>query len=347
MPDKNRISMASIDDASKIMRFIDREWKQGHIFARSKMFFLHEYGDGNKLNFVISKNEAGEITGMLGFLKASSDDDSTVWTTMWKVSKNSGSPMLGVELLNFLRRQGYKGVMSLGINSETEIIYEYLGFHLGVLDHHFIPNLELKDFKIAIIPSRVLAKPINHIQQTDVVLKTVEPKDLKANFDFDKYRQRIPFKDLEYFIRRYFRHPIYEYKVYGCLKNQEITAIVVVRVCSYQNSTCMRIVDFHGEDELLSAVTPNLVAAMRLAGHEYIDLFSMGISEKILSEAGFLNVSCEQDDIVVPNYFEPFVQSNSSIRYFTDSQNLQNLRIFKGDGDQDRPSIMPERINIQ
>ena len=79
--------------------------------------------NNDHLNFVISKNQANKINGMLGFLKASTDDDATVWTTMWKVLKSSSSPMLGIEILNFLRKQGYKSVMSLGINCKTEEIW--------------------------------------------------------------------------------------------------------------------------------------------------------------------------------------------------------------------------------
>lgn len=70
----NVISIAEVDDTDEIMKFIGNEWEKGHI---------------------------------LGFLKASSEKDSTVWTTMWKVSKDNGTPMLGVNLLNFLREQGY------------------------------------------------------------------------------------------------------------------------------------------------------------------------------------------------------------------------------------------------
>ena len=116
MPNQNIISIAKVDDADEIMKFIDDEWKKGHILGANKDYFLYEYKNKNNLNFVVSKNKTNLINGILGFLKASSSDDSTVWTTMWKVSRTSGSPMLGIDILNFLRKQGYKSVMSLGIN---------------------------------------------------------------------------------------------------------------------------------------------------------------------------------------------------------------------------------------
>ena len=45
--------------------------------------------------------------------------------------------------------------------------------------------------------------------------------------------------------------------------------------------------------------------------------------------------------MVVPNYFEPFVNKNIDISVgYRKYNNIKgNVRIFKGDGDQDRPTI--------
>ena len=122
------ISFAMLSDANEIMEFIDREWKKNHILATNKDFFLYEYASNNKLNFVVSKSE-NKINGILGFLKSSLDENSTVWTTMWKVSKSNGSPTLGIRMLRYLQSQGFDSIMSNGINTATEEIYSYLGFH--------------------------------------------------------------------------------------------------------------------------------------------------------------------------------------------------------------------------
>ena len=73
--------------------------------------------------------------------------------------------------------------------------------------------------------------------------------------------------------------------------------------------------------------------------YEYIDIFSLGLSEKILSKAGFIKINKKRKNIIIPNYFEPFIRRNIDIKYFTDLKNLKNLRIFKSDGDQDRPNF--------
>ena len=50
---------------------------------------------------------------------------------MWKVSKSNGSPTLGIRMLRYLQSQGFDSIMSNGINTATEEIYDYLGFHVG------------------------------------------------------------------------------------------------------------------------------------------------------------------------------------------------------------------------
>ena len=340
MSNQNRILLAKVSDADEIMKFIDREWKKGHLLSTNKDFFLYEYKNKDKLNFVISKNKSNEINGILGFLKASLYPDSLIWTTMWKVAKNSGSPMLGIDILNFLRKQGFKNVMSLGINFKTIGIYEYLGFHVGVLDHYYIPNEKIKNFKISKFQNCNVSKKSILLVDNVYSFKKLKKINPFEYFDFDKYNLSVPFKDLNYFNHRYIQHPVYNYDLYGSFKGTELLSIVVVRVSSYQGSTCMRIVDFYGEEETLSCVTQNLVEEMYTGAHEYIDLYCLGLSAKILIKAGFIRREGNKDDVVIPNYFEPFVQENIPIRYFTDSKDLENLRIFKADGDQDRPSYM-------
>ena len=287
MTNHNIISIAKLSDTAEIMNFIDDEWKKGHIFATNKDFFLYEYKNKDNLNFVISKSQSNKINGILGFLKASSDDDSTVWTTMWKVSKASGSPMLGVDILNFLRNLGFKSVMSLGINETTKDIYHYLGLHVGLMDHYFIPNLEIKKYNISIIPKNILKNSTSSLKFKDASFKKISLKDLEDSFDFKKYIFRIPYKDLNYFKCRYFYHPFYFYDVYGSYKGNKLEAIVVVRVVKHLNSSCMRIVDFYGEENVLSSITSNLVELMHLRKHEYIDFYCKGLSKKIIVKAGF------------------------------------------------------------
>ena len=124
MKNKNIISIAKVEDADEIMKFIDNEWKKNHILAINKSFFLYEYENKNQLNFVISKNNNNEINGIQGFLKSSNDKNASVWATIWCASKSNSPPMLGISILSYLREQGYTSVMSNGINEASKEIYK-------------------------------------------------------------------------------------------------------------------------------------------------------------------------------------------------------------------------------
>ena len=201
------ISFAMLSDANEIMEFIDREWKKNHILATNKDFFLYEYASNNKLNFVVSKSE-NKINCILGFLKSSLDENSTVWTTMWKVSKSNGSPTLGIRMLRYLQSQGFDSIMSNGINTATEEIYSYLGFHVGELGHYYIPNRKLRTYSIAKFSKEKLDISYSKKTTRNLIFKQVKLQEVKHSFDFMKILNKIPRKDFEYFKKRFFEHPI-------------------------------------------------------------------------------------------------------------------------------------------
>ena len=59
-----------------------------------------------------------------------------------------------------------------------------------------------------------------------------------------------------------------------------------------------------------------------------------------MNQAGFI-LRTPSDSNVIPNYFEPFDQSNVPIFYFTNTNG--KIYFFKGDGDQDRPSRIVDK----
>ena len=73
---------------------------------------------------------------------------------------------------------------------------------------------------------------------------------------------------------------------------------------------------------------------------EYLDLYSHGVPLKILKQAGFINRE-KVEGLVIPNYFEPFEQKNIDLRFaYKTDQSLPPVRLFKADGDQDRPQFL-------
>ena len=71
---------------------------------------------------------------------------------------------------------------------------------------------------------------------------------------------------------------------------------------------------------------------------EYLDFYSYGIPLNILKKAGLLNKK-KYNKLIIPDYFEPFVNKNIEITHGYRKFSMNGkIRIFKADGDQDRPS---------
>jgi hypothetical protein len=330
------IKFAIIDDVDDIMEFIHNNWKENHILSQNKEFFLYQHQDNNRINFVIHRNNTNELDGILGFIKSSSTN-SDIWTVIWKALSNKEHPMLGIELFEFLRNaKEYNVLSSPGINKKTTGIYKYLNIHTDHLEQFVLINNKIEEFKIAKVLNEKYLQPVQFLENNEYNLKRLSKKEIL--FDFEKYKETIPFKDEEYFIKRYFNHPIYKYEVYGILKNVEIHSLLVTRAVSVNNSKVLRIVDFIGDQEGFQFVTKNLYKDIINKNYEYIDFMCFGFDYDLLLKAGFHQVDLDSSDLIIPNYFSPFVSENIQINFFVDTNQIERVRVCKADGDQDRPS---------
>ncbi|TDM09565.1 MAG: hypothetical protein C4K60_10020 [Ideonella sp. MAG2] len=337
-PGAPNIRQAHIDDLPRLMHYVEHEWKSGHIFARDADFFRYEYQRGQALNFIISESSQGDINGMLGFIASSDAEDGDVWTTMWKVSRDTGNPVLGIQLLQFLKARGHRTVMSLGINQKTIGIYRYLGYATGSMHQHFLPNRRMRDFQIARIPAEVsqAERPFEH--SSAVRLREIAFGDIPSDFLPRAALGVQPRKDLAYVQRRYFNHPLYRYRVHGIECEGQLATLLVSRVVQVEAAAACRVVDVIGDESLLPSVTHALHDLLVLENLEYLDLVSYGLDEGMLARACFSKLDLAGDQTIIPNYFQPFTQKNITIHFFVDGEIFPNLRLFKADGDQDRPS---------
>ena len=330
------IQFASIDDVNEIMDFIHKNWKKNHILSQDKSFFLYEHQDGNRVNFVYHRNNHNEIDGILGFIKSSSTN-SDISTVIWKTIANKEHPMLGIEIFNFLRKsKKYNNLLSAGINKKTIGIYNYLNIYTDFLRQFYLLNTNLKNFNIAKILDQKYLKKTNFLRNNEYQLRLITEKELL--FDFERYKENIPYKDKNYIIKRYFRHPIYIYSIYGIFKDSKIDALLVVREVSANGSKILRIVDFIGEQEGFKFISHELFKIITDENYEYIDFICFGFDKSLLAKAGFQKLDIYSTDLILPNYFSPYISQNTKINFFVDTKELDKVKIFKADGDQDRPS---------
>ena len=124
-------------------------------------------------------------------------------------------------------------------------------------------------------------------------------------------------------------------------ENGKSRAFIVTRTVMHNDARALRIVDFYGPDTALSGLGGALQDLVRDSNAEYIDFYNYGISDDIMHSAG-LTALDDRDGTVIPNHYEPFVQTNVAIEcaYKFDQPNCRFVA-NKGDGDQDRPNALP------
>lgn len=334
----HQFRIATIHDKEKLLAFLRTQWNADHIYLKSDLLFNYDYEFGSNLNFLLAFNKEGEIDGMLGFILYGTEyKGSDIFTVLWKVRPKSGDPMLGMTLLEKLTSEfGFRVVSTVGANTKTLPIYEFMGFRTGQLKHYFMLNDQLPAFEIckhveaAVADSKITAPADKQL----IPLGTYD--QLAAAFNPEKYKARIPYKSPAYIKKRYFNHPFYSYDVFGIADgNGVVNSAIVTRTIVYNELKVLRVVDFIGNNQDLKGIGPALKEHLYTNGYEYADFYQYGIDHDIMTQAGFL-LKDHYAGLIIPNYFDPFEQSNVSINFFTTSSD--EFCIVKADGDQDRPN---------
>jgi hypothetical protein len=78
---------------------------------------------------------------------------------------------------------------------------------------------------------------------------------LNQHYELEINKESIPYKDAWYINRRYFKHPVYNYLVWGIEDEQQLTkAVIIGREIQLNNSKILRIIDYIGEQSMLSGL---------------------------------------------------------------------------------------------
>ncbi|MFA5984406.1 MAG: hypothetical protein WC782_10360 [Methylococcaceae bacterium] len=335
------IGFAKLTDADAIMQFMHAHWRKGHILSVSKALLLYEFQEAERLNFGIAKNAAGDLLGLFGFIKYNQLANPDIAGSLWKVTDAAQMqyPMLGLQLRNFVVKQvPHRFFAAPGAGLQTKPIYQVLRMNWQRMSQWYwlnpdCPDYQLADIKIPLPQS--LAKP--QTRQADLTMEKISSVQALASFDFNAQQTCVPFKDLEYIRHRFFDYPYYKYDVWVLKQAGEIKNIVASRRATFQGHSAYRIVDFLGDEAFLPAIIQRLKQEVQEKGDEFLDFITHGINEKILQASGLTNLDFADENLIIPNFFEPLVKKNVPV-YCVSDQTALNFRQFKADGDQDRPN---------
>lgn len=343
------IKFCDLNEIDDVVSFIDTYWKKGHILVKSRELMDWQHLDkvNNRYNFVFARHrETGEIHSLLGFITTQFFDpkikNTLLWGTIWKTRDDVKAFGLGIMMYYYLKvKLNIETLCLSGISEDGKSNYKSLGFFTGREEQYFFPNPEIKSFH--------LAKGIEKYQKPDLEntdgwsfseLSLQEYDALDKNSECFMFDSR--YKSKEYHKNRYFVHPMYKYHFYALKLNDAVKAIMVLRESPANGGNCIRLVEYIGDYSYLANVKGSVNELLREKNYEYMDLVLVGIDEVVLNNGGFVNIRSDLD-IIVPNYFEPYLAKNIDIgyAYISTDPNL-NLIITKGDADQDRPSVVRE-----
>ena len=207
------------------------------------------------------------------------------------------------------------------------------------LNHHFM--LSPLNKKLKILDNSIFSKFKNLKKSSNFKIKYKEIKSLTQlnNLNIDNlFKHQLPTKSKSYLANRYLKHPIYKYKIFVVSK-RGVLSLCVFRVISYKNKNLIRFVDYIGSNKSFIYLKNFFIEILKEYDAEYIDFYSFGIPLSILKKSGLKKKIA---GMTIPNYFEPFVNENIDIHvgYRIFNNKKGNVRIFKADGDQDRPSVL-------
>ena len=325
------IRYATQNDIPSIMKFIDENWKKGHILSRNRELFEWQY-ISDKVNMIIAEDKKFKIQAILGFIVYGNDERKDISLSLWKAKEKTG--FLGMKLLVFLlNEEPHRYMFCNGINIDSsEKIYHRLGIETAKLKQWYRLR-PCEKYQIA----KIIDKTIPNVKKNDKLkLVNISYYDKLIETASDKLfdSEEVPFKSHEYIKKRYFNHSIYKYIVMGVQQeNNQIETVIVFRVQEYRQQKVLRIIDVIGRKELIYEVTIQIDNIAENLGAEYIDMYEIGLDKTKMYKAGYRLVG--ENENIIPNYFAPFVQSNIDINICT---TYSDIVLFKGDGDQDRPN---------
>lgn len=327
------IRQAGLDDIDRVMEFLRENWGENHVMANSRALMCYEHTWLGKFTYVIAEDSSSKkIYGVCGYLPYSVQTPCDMGAGIWKTIP-SPRFLLGTEILKYVQdKTGCRMLACCGTNLKTKRFRKLIGHFNGKLNQFYRLN-EKSEYKVAIIANKIILHPTCELKYCMEKLETIE--DFKEKFQIERFQNIMPYRDIEFINHRYYNHIKYRYILLGIHTSKQIDAVVVGREVHMNGRKIFRIIDFLGD---ANALRGTFLAGEQFIGendYEYIDFYEYGLPEKVLNEAGF--VKREDEDVnIIPNYFEPFEERNVEIHISTNVTGA--FRMFKGDGDQDRPN---------
>lgn len=333
-------------DVEKLINFLRVAWNPDHALIKSRelLDFQHYDKDNNAYNFIVAENQqTGEYDALVGYIPVAQYDselreNGDYWGGIWKRKDdvyNEDINIVGAEVFQrFFTLPFFKSQCGISLSKYAVKACKAMRYKFGYMHQYYILNKNCNHFAIADnVTDEYFVNP-SQSHDNNWSLRWIDINTVKNSKLSPHYR---PYKSIRFLENRYFCHPIYHYLFLGLYDLTSIKAVLVARILEVNGSKVLRIVDVYGE--IGGYIYPSVQNILSEGAFEYIDFLNYGIDTSVFTNMGFRELNFEEDNLILPNYFEPFERRNVKMTV-VHKDKYDSFTAFKGDADQDRPNII-------
>jgi len=328
-------------DRDKFKLFIKKYWDKNHIFALNNSVLDWQHKNVKSYNYMVAKQE-DTLVGVQGIIPQSHFDrnlpKNQIFLTLWKSLEDRGIG-IGLRLYqNILKNYSPEFIGVTGVDPSVIPFFKWQGFKVGMMDHHVALPAKINKLLVGDYPGNIKKK--TRKLKFDVSVQKISKNELAKLDSGELYCQQLPVKSNIFIKNRYINHPIYKYEIFSISKNNKLQSLCVIRPILIGNYVVLRLVDYYGHNKSFPLLYNFVLDILEEYKAEYLDIYSYGIPTLHMQKAGFIN-RMKTKGLIIPNYFEPFERKNIDLFYaYKKLNNFQPVRLFKADGDQDRPNLI-------
>ncbi|MDC3311478.1 hypothetical protein OAW28_02355 [Alphaproteobacteria bacterium] len=330
------IRLATLNDSYHIQKFISENWKSDHILATNDDFFNYLMCTDKVPNFVIAE-ENNIIFGVLGFIEYSPDNSSgDVFLALLRALKHPAQKNIGLKLIRFISEHYKQNINVVGVNLNILQYYQFLNFYTGYLHHYFWLNSDSPNFRKYCLEGSKNKNPQHNIYRlNNLQFEPLNNQLVLENKLLVQFQSNAGFKSPTFIYHRYINHPKYKYQLFTLLdeKNKQC-GIGVIRLAYPFGTPAIKIIDWIGDIKFLPHFCNFVIFKAIEMNADYVDLYCSGVEDDHIFTSGLSKINI---NTIIPNYLEPLIMKNIDIAFASSTQ--ANPIFFRGDGDQDRPSI--------
>jgi len=316
-------------ELSDFRDFCRQYWGAEHPLIHNEKMFDYYYRDGDKINFVRALDDDGGFLGVCGFLTTSKSAKPDVFVS-FLLSKKGAPFGLSYMLFDCVSElTDCRTIACNNIRRKTAPLYEFHGWTVGDMNQWYRLNKR---------GSYTLCKGVSIEAAENGVAGSVKWKKIGEaelrEFDFKRYSDCRPYKDFDYFKKRFIEYPWHGYELYQL--DDEGSAVVAVRRFDADGACALRVVDFFGERRLMGECRELFDFLLSEHNADFIDLFELGADAEAMKRSGMMLLN-PKGEAVVPLYLLPPLYENVVLTSFVDVS--QGYLMMRADGDQDRPNM--------